>query len=143
MRELDFVPGSNILLEKPVSGQWDELFKLSNHIFLHISEFNRTVILEMLQNESLAQEEISEEKIIALKSTLENYLQIYLPDQKEAWKWIILSCIYRCFICHKPLHPQEMVHYVVSSENNKSIYCCPAKSEEGGTACAFCICQKK
>ena len=80
-------------LQKAVSE--DELFKLFNHIFLHISEFNRTVILEMLQNESLAQEEISEEKIVALKSTLENYLQIYLPDQKEAWKWIILSCIYR------------------------------------------------
>ena len=128
-------------LQKAVSE--DERFKLSNHILPHISEFNRSVILEMLQNESLTQEEISEEKITALKSTLENYLQIYLSDQKEAWKWIILSCIYRCFICHKPLHSQEMVHYVVSFENNKPIYYCPVKSADGDTACAFCICQKK
>ena len=43
----------------------------------------------MLQDKLLAQEEISEEKVTALKNTLENYLQSYLPDQKEVWKWII------------------------------------------------------
>lgn len=128
-------------LQKTVSE--DEIFKLSNHTLLHISEFNRSVILEMLQDKSLTQKEISKEKITALKNTLENYLQIYLPDQKAAWKWIILSCIYLCFICHKPLHPQEMVHYIISQDNNKPIYYCPMKSMENDTACAFCICQKK
>ena len=128
-------------LQKTVSE--DEIFKRSNHTLPHISEFNRSVILEMLQDKSLTQEEISKEKITALKNTLENYLQIYLPDQKAAWKWIILSCIYLCFICHKPLHPQEMVHYIISQDNNKPIYYCPMKSTENDTACAFCICQKK
>ena len=128
-------------LQKAVSE--DEIFKLSNHILPHISEFNRSVILEMLQNKALLQEEISEKEITALKNTLENYLQIYLPEQKHAWKWIILSCIYRCFICHKPLHPQEMVHYVISFQNNKPTYYCPMKSADHDTACTFCICQKK
>ena len=107
-------------LQKAVSE--DEIFKLSNHILPHISEFNRSVILEMLQTKSLMREEISEEKVDALKNTLENYLQIYLSDQKDAWKWIILSCIYLCFICHRPLHSQEMAHYVISFQNNKPIY---------------------
>ena len=89
------------ILQRTVSE--DEIDKLSAHTLPHISEFNRSVILEMLQDKLLAQEEISEEKITALKNTLENYLQSYLPDQKEVWKWIILSCVYLCFICHKLL----------------------------------------
>ena len=128
------------ILQKTVSE--DEIDKLSAHTLPHISDFNRSVILEMLRDKLLAQEEISEEKVTALKNTLENYLQIYLPDQKDAWKWIILSCVYLCFICHKPLHPQEMVHYSISQDNNQTIYYCPMKSVKADTACVFCICRK-
>ena len=73
------------ILQRTVSE--NEIDKLSAHTLPHISEFNRSVILEMLQDKLLAQEEISEEKVTALKNTLENYLQIYLPDQKEIWKF--------------------------------------------------------
>ena len=128
------------ILQRTVSE--DEIDKLSAHTLPHISEFNRSVILEMLQDKLLAQEEISEEKVTALKNTLENYLQSYLPDQKEVWKWIILSCVYLCFICHKPLRPQEMVHYIISQDNNQTIYYCPMKSVKADTACVFCICRK-
>ena len=128
------------ILQRTVSE--DEIDKLSAHTLPHISEFNRSVILEMLQDKLLAQEEISEEKVTALKNTLENYLQSYLPDQKEVWKWIILSCVYLCFICHKPLHPQEMVHYIISQDNNQTIYYCPMKSVKADTAYVFCICRK-
>lgn len=72
------------ILQRTVSE--DEIDKLSAHTLPHISEFNRSVILEMLQDKLLAQEEISEEKVTALKNTLENYL----PDQKEVWKWFII-----------------------------------------------------
>lgn len=107
-------------LQKTVSA--DEILQLSDHTLPHISEFNRSVILDMLQNKSLIQEEISADKVTALKNTLENYLQMYLSDQRDAWKWIILSCIYRCFICPKPLHPQEMVHYTISKEHNNHLW---------------------
>ena len=127
-------------LQKAVSKE--EYSKLSDKSLPHISEFNRCIIWEMLQLTSLTEEEVSEEKITALRATLENYLQIYLPDQKDAWKWIILSCIYCCFICHKPLHSQEMVHYVISFQNNEPIYYCPLKSTEDNTVCTFCICRK-
>ena len=128
------------ILQRTVSE--DEIDKLSAHTLPHISDFNRSVILEMLQDKLLAQEEILEEKVTALKNTLENYLQIYLPDQKDAWKWIILSCVYLCFIRHKPPHPQEMVHYIISQDNNQTIYYCPMKSVKADTACVFCICRK-
>ena len=53
------------ILQKTVSE--DEIGKLSAHTLPHISDFNRSVILKMLQDKLLAQEEISEENITALK----------------------------------------------------------------------------
>ena len=47
------------ILQKTVSE--DEIGKLSAHTLPHISDFNRSVILKMLQDKLLAQEEISEE----------------------------------------------------------------------------------
>ena len=54
------------ILQQTVSE--DEIDKLSAHTLPHISDFNRSVILEMLQDKLLAQEEISEEKVTALKN---------------------------------------------------------------------------
>lgn len=52
------------ILQKTVSE--DEIGKLSAHTLPHISDFNRSVILKMLQDKLLAQEEISEENILNL-----------------------------------------------------------------------------
>ncbi|MGN0362145.1 MAG: DUF2115 family protein [Bilifractor sp.] len=129
-----------------IQDQTNICIRSSDRTLPHVSEFNRSVILEMMQSEpqinSQPQEEIPDEKISELKSILNNYLQIYLPDNPAAWKWIILSCVYRSFICHKPMHPQKIVHYVVLYQNNSPIYYCPAKSMDGNTACAFCVCRK-
>ena len=133
---------STVLYALQQSVSTDEYHKLSDHTLPHISDFNRQMILDMLQLTSLPEEDIAQEKITALKNTLEEYLRVYLSDQEDAWKWIILSCIYRCFICHKPLHAQEMAHYVITYQHNVPVYYCPLKSTEGTTACSFCICQK-
>ena len=52
------------ILQKTVSE--DEIGKLSAHTLPHISDFNRSVILKMLQDKLLAQEESSEENILNL-----------------------------------------------------------------------------
>lgn len=53
------------ILQKTVSE--DEIGKLSAHTLPHISDFNRSVILKMLQDKLLAQEEISEGNIWLFK----------------------------------------------------------------------------
>ena len=65
------------ILQKTVSE--DEIGKLSAHTLPHISDFNRSVILKMLQDKLLAQEEISEENIIALKATIILTFPKYTP----------------------------------------------------------------
>ena len=86
-------------LQKTVSE--DEIFKLSNHTLPHISEFNRSVILEMLQDELLTQEEISEEKITALKNTLENYLDNYDMGRSEEFGY---DTVYKQDGIHQDFH---------------------------------------
>lgn len=121
----------------------EEYQKLSDHTLPHINEFNRSTILEMLEHTSVSEEDIPEERICALRDILKQYLKTYLPEQKNAWKWIILSCIYLGFLCHRPLHPQNMVRYSVVHEDGEQVYYCPAKAEEKNTACSFCVCRKK
>ena len=128
------------LLKEAVSKE--EYRKLSDRTLSHICEFNRSTILEMLQLTSLKEEKVSAEKMKELADILKNYLQVYLPDQQDAWKWIILSCIYLCFLCHKPLHSQEMAHYTAAYEKDEKVYFCPLKSAEDHTACVFCVCRK-
>lgn len=106
------------ILQRTVSE--DEIDKLSAHTLPHISEFNRSVILEMLQDKLLAQEEISEEKVTALKIRWKIIFKVIFLTRKRSGNGFILSCVYLCFICHKPLHPQEMVHYIISQDNQSN-----------------------
>lgn len=108
----------------------------------HISKYNRRTILELMARENAPEGEVPSEKVDALRITLENYLGIYLADQKESWKWIILPCLYLCFICGRPLHPQEVVHYTETTENGNPIYRCPMREEGVRSVCRFCVCKK-
>ena len=108
----------------------------------HISNYNRQTILELMTRTAAPEGEIPDEKAAALRITLENYLGIYLADQKDSWKWIILPCLYLCFICSKPLHPQEIVHYTEASENGKTVYRCPMREEGIRSVCRFCVCER-
>lgn len=118
-----------------------EYTALTENTLPHISEHNRTTLLEMMAATSSDETDISISKAESLKNTLENYLSIYLPEDKTCWKWIILSCVYLCFICGRSLHSRESTHYTETLVNGKTIYHCPCKSTEKGTACSFCICK--
>lgn len=133
----------NILLEKlKKSISADEYTALTENTLSHISEHNRNTLLEMMAATSSDETNVSPSKIESLKTTLEDYLSIYLPEDRSCWKWIILSCIYLCFICSRPLHSRESVHYTEALVNGENVYYCPYKSTEEGTACSFCICKK-
>ena len=118
----------------------EEARALSADTVPHISRFNRGTILEMLRRTQCPDGEVPEERVTALKTTLENYLSVYLPDNRAAWKWIILTCAYLCFICEQPLHPQEMAHYTRTVVDGSIRYVCPLRSTEAGSTCAFCVC---
>lgn len=131
----------NTLLKKLQSSiSAGEYTALTENTLPRICEHNRTTLLEMMTSTSSDEIDISISKVESLKTILENYLSIYLPEDKTCWKWIILASIYLCFICNRPLHSRESVHYTETSSNGEIIYQCPYKAKEEGTACSFCVC---
>lgn len=129
------------MLQQEISDEERQML-LENRI-AHISQYNRHILLDIMgtSTNELPEGEVDPEQITLLKNALESYLGIYMTDIKEGWKWIILPCIYLRFICHLPLHPQEIVHYVVKTENHVSVYFCPMKEETNGCVCSFCVCR--
>lgn len=126
-------------LQKSVSAA--EYRQLMLDAIPHISKFNRRTILELMARKDAPEGAVPSKKVDALRITLENYLRIYLPDRKESWKWIILPCLYLCFICDRPLHPQEVVHYREALESGKQVYRCPMREEGVRSVCRFCVCR--
>lgn len=132
----------SVLLKKlQESVQAEEYRQLLLDTVPHISKYNRQTILELMARKDAPEGAVPSEKVEALCITLKNYLGIYLPDRKESWKWILLPCLYLCFICGKPLHPQEVVHYTEALENGKRIYRCPMREEGVRSVCRFCVCR--
>lgn len=126
-------------LQQEISDEERQML-LENRIS-HISQYNRRILLDIMNTNEFLEGEISLEQIASLKNALEAYLEIYMTDARESWKWIILPCIYLRFIRHLPLHPQEIVHYVVQTENHIPAYFCPLKEETNGCVCSFCVCR--
>lgn len=139
---MDTVKKSSLLKRLQESVSTTEQRQLQMDAIPHISKYNRQTILELLSRTDTPEGEVPSEKVAALQTTLENYLGIYLSDQKESWKWIILPCLYLCFICGRPLHPQEVVHYIKTTENGIPIYRCPMREEGVRSVCRFCVCKK-
>lgn len=108
---------------------------------LPISDFNRRTVLALLDAAEPVAPVVSAAAVNALWHALEAYLAAYLPAQPEAWKWIILSCIYLGPLCGKPFHPQEAVRYTTEHIDGKPVYRCPMRTLEPGSVCAFCVCQ--
>lgn len=110
---------------------------------LIISEFNRTVVLEIKELHLIDETTIPEEDVRNLLSVLENFLVEQMPDKKKAWKWIYLACIYLTFIEGRPMHPIQLLQIRVKTDAGKKIYYCPAKNNNPNTTCYYCVCQKE
>lgn len=108
---------------------------------LPISAFNRRTLLELLDGDVPIAEDVSEVRADALRQALEAYLAEYLPAQPDAWKWIILSCLYLGPLCRKPLHPQDAAGYTAQEADGKPVYRCPMRTMEPGSVCIFCVCK--
>lgn len=120
----------------------EEYENLTNNTITHISQYNRRTTLEIIGRTDILEGEVHSDQVAALKNTLEAYLGTYMTDHPESWKWIILPCIYLCFVCQLPLHPQEAVHYTTIQKDNTTLYFCPMREDSEGSVCHFCVCRK-
>ena len=108
MREI-YMKKSVLLNQLKEAVSREEYEKLMTDTISDISQYNRRTMLEIMDSTESPEGEVSSDQIAALKNTLKAYLGTYMADHPESWKWIILPCIYLCFVCLLPLHPQEAV----------------------------------
>ncbi len=108
---------------------------------LNMNAFNRSVLLEMKDAVCQDEQEVLDEKEPAdLAAIIEAYLGEYLKEQPDAWKWIILSCLYLTFFAKRPMHPLDAAGVQVKQAEGKIVYECPYKTEDPNTTCYYCVC---
>ena len=120
----------------------NESVRLRSGNELSISSYNRTAMLDMLDDKTQWVGQVEASRVEMLRKVTNDYLSIYLADKPEAWKWIFLSCTYNSFIREIPMPPQEFVKYQTIVIGDKILYVCPSKSLDPNTSCAFCVCGK-
>ena len=113
----------------------------TNSPALILSSFNREKLLEM-RDFPAQEKEISPEKVKALHLALRDYLNVYMIDQPEAHKWIILTCLYLAFVKGEPLHPKEIAGYIERNDCGKRVWFCPLREGGEGSICSYCVCRK-
>ena len=120
----------------------DEWEEIDHNTELPISDFNRSVLLEMKtaaitkESDAVPQEELED-----LHKLLKSFLAEYLSDKPEGWKWIIIPCIYLTYIAKRPMHPIDRVGIKEVTADGQHIYECPQKSSSQDTVCHYCVCK--
>lgn len=108
---------------------------------IKISEHNRNTLLEMRKTQILQDKELPEDIINNLETQLKNYLNKYMKEDEKDHKWIIISSLFLTYIKELPMHPIDKLKIKIVIENDKKIYYCPYKSNEG--VCKYCVCRPK
>ena len=90
-------------------------------------------------------DEVDENKLDDFKMCIDNYFDLYAPDDIEFREFIKIISIYLTFIAKKPLHPPGILFSngatVYQSEDS---YHCTGKSvfiKDNHSLCKYCICK--
>lgn len=119
--------------------EWEALERNAQ---LPVSAFNREVLLEMRGLSGVADDEISQEQADGLYEMLRVYLAEYMAEQRQGWKYVILSSLYLTLLAGRPMHPIGQLGIKVSKTQNGTVYECPQKSALKKTVCAYCVCKR-
>lgn len=100
----------------------------------HVSDFNKKVLTDLANMEFTG--EINDEDVTEAEELLRSFLHETWPEEPQAHKYVIHSCLALAFLFEKPLHPQGAVQYTVREVNGQKKYFC--RYNEKGTICDFC-----
>lgn len=117
--------------------EWEMLDKNPGEI--PVSKYNRRILLNLREQNADFTGNVEEEQVISLSDALIQYLVKIWPEQPEAHKYVISSCLALAFLYEMPMHPQEIVQYSCVENGGKIAYVCPAKNDS--IICGFCIAQ--
>lgn len=100
----------------------------------HVSSFNKKVLTNLAYTEFTG--EVDDKDVATAEDLLRSFLHETWPEEPQAHKYVIHSCLALAFLFEKPLHPQEVVQYTVREAGGREKYYC--RYHEKGTICDFC-----
>ena len=118
----------------------------NNSIHNTMSKYNLENFNEIINSSyEGSDDEVNENELDDFKMCIDNYFDLYAPDDKEFREFIKIISIYLTFIAKKPLHPPGILFSngatVYQSENS---YHCTGKSDfikENHSLCKYCLCK--
>ena len=103
-----------------------------------VSRFNREMLLDLREREDFPGE-ADDEKVRALRETVESYLREQWAEEPGAHKYVVAVCLVMTFLYEKPMHPPEKALYRCLVRDGKARYFCPAREPGEGSVCEFCL----
>ena len=100
----------------------------------HVSVFNKKVLTDLKAFEFTG--DVEDNAVNTAREQLRSFMNETWPEEPLAHKYVIGSCLALAFLFEKPMHPQEIVHYIVRVEMGRERFYCPYN--EKGTVCDFC-----
>ena len=118
----------------------------NNSIHNTMSEYNLENFNEIINSSyEGSDDEVDENELDDFKMCIDNYFDLYAPDDKEFREFIKIISIYLTFIAKKPLHPPGILFSNGATVyQNKDSYHCTGKSvfiKDDHSLCNYCICK--
>ena len=118
----------------------------NNSIHNTMSEYNLENFNEIINSSyEGSDDEVNENELDDFKMCIDNYFDLYAPDDKKFREFIKIISIYLTFIAKKPLHPPGILFSNGATVyQNKDSYHCTGKSvfiKENHSLCKYCLCK--
>ena len=116
--------------------EWDRL--KTGETDVPVSEYNRKTLLKLKNTYLDFEGEADDSEIETFKENLEAFLSDRWPEEKEAHRYVISSCLALKYLFRLPLHPQGQAGWYSTVRDGEDEYFCPLFEE--GTVCDSCAC---
>lgn len=115
--------------------EWDKL--QDGRLEIPVSEHNRKVLLELRGSGVDYTGEVCDKDVHRLSDAVYEFLKVTWPEEPEAHKYVVLSCLVLTFLREEPMHPKDKVQYEIVEHDGIKEYHCPVKTE--GVICKYCV----
>ena len=116
--------------------EWDELKKGTAHV--PVSAYNREVLVRLAETADELTGETDGKRADQIADRVRRYLIEVWPEEPDAHKYVVASCLILTLLEEKPMHPPESVKYHAEVREGKAYYYCPARLPDG-PVCALCL----
>ena len=116
--------------------EWEDL--AAGTVSVPVREGNREVLLLLKRKEVPFEGTADDGKVRELERRLEEYMKEHWAEEPDAHRYVTAASLAQAFLFGMPLHPVDTVNAKTVKKNGRTVYLCPYKETEPGTACDFC-----